>query len=193
MRAIRTLLVSAGLLSVVAVPPYAGAIPNGWLQSGSAPKDYEMGSDPSAAHTGKVGGFLRSKTDSASGFGTLMQEFKGERFRGKRVRMSGWVKSEGVKGWAGLWMRVDGPDSHSLALDNMQGRPIQGTSAWTRYEIVLDVAPYAQDIAFGILLNGPGQVWLDDVGFEVVDNSVAVTSRPAPEFAEDPANLDFEK
>jgi hypothetical protein len=154
-----------------------------------------MGTDPSAAHTGKAGAYLKSKTPEAGGFGTFMQICKAAPFHGKRVRMSGWVKSAGVEKWAGLWMRVDGLDpSRHLAFDNMQGRPIKGTSPWTRYEIVLDVAPEARDIAFGILLSGAGGVWVDDIAFEVVDKTVALTAgAPSEEYADNPMNLDFEK
>ena len=39
---------------------------------------------------------------------------------GKKVRYSGYIKTEGVtRGYAGLWWRVDGP-SGVLAFDNMQ-------------------------------------------------------------------------
>ena len=54
------------------------------------------------------------------------------------------------------------------AFDDMQDRPIRGTSDWTQYDVVLDVAPDAADVAFGLLLDGPGQVWIDDAKFEVV-------------------------
>jgi hypothetical protein len=76
----------------------------------------------------------------------------------------------------------------------MQSRPIKGTTAWTRHEVVLDVAPNAKNLAFGILLDGTGAAWIDEVGFEVVDKSVATTGTPAgEELAAEPANLDFEK
>jgi hypothetical protein len=62
-----------------------------------------------------------------------------------------------------------------LALDNMQNRPIRGSSAWTSYSVVLDVPPEAQWIAFGILLAGPGRAWLDGLQFEAVGADVART------------------
>jgi hypothetical protein len=120
----------------------------------------------------------------------MMQSFDPADYKGKRLRMSGWVKAESVKRWAGLWMRVDGQTGGSLAFDNMQSRPIVGTRDWTRYEVVLDVAPTAKSIAFGILMDGEGTVWLNDVQFQVVDRSVPVTS-PSPAQRRKPANLDF--
>ena len=57
----------------------------------------------------------------------------------------------------------------------MQQRAIKGTTDWTRYEIVLDVPDEAQRLAFGILLAGGGQVWMDDLKFEVVPTTVKTT------------------
>ena len=188
-----------GLVIAATVAPVAGhgasgptsGLPDGWMRSGSAPADYEMGIDRSVFHGGKASGYLKSKAAKPTGFGTLMQQYKGEQFLGKRVRLSAWVKSDSVASWAGLWMRVDGPDRKMLAFDNMQSRPITGTSGWTRHEIVLDVGSEARDIAFGILLEGTGGVWIDDASFEIVDRNVPTTGQDS-ELAE-PRNLDFER
>jgi hypothetical protein len=85
-----------------------------------------------------------------------MQEISADAYHGKRVRLSANAKASDVQGWAGLWMRVDGDGSRPLAFDNMGNRPIKGTTDWKRYDIVLDVAGQATDVAFGILLTGRG-------------------------------------
>ena len=169
-------------------------MPDGWIRAGSTPADFDMGTDRSVAHAGKTSGYLKSKVAKPGGFGTLMQMCNAEEFHGKRVRMSAWVKSEKVMSWAGLWMRVDGAvASQPLAFDNMQSRPIKGTSGWSQHQVVLDVAPEAKDIAFGILLDGPGAVWLDEMKFEVVDQTVPTTGVGAGgNLAAKPQNLDFE-
>ena len=90
------------------------------------------------------------------------------------------MKSEGVAGWGGLWLRIDGADPTDLPLDfdNMESRPVKGTSDWKKYEIVLDVAPEAQEIVYGFLLAGKGQLWADDLQLEAVGKEAAKTSRP---------------
>ena len=60
----------------------------------------------------------------------MMQEFAAINYRGKKVALSAYVKSEDVTGWSGLWMRVDGQDDKVLAFDNMQNRRITGTTGW---------------------------------------------------------------
>ena len=104
-----------------------------------------------------------------------MQMFDADDYRGKRVRLSGYVKSELVEPWAGLWMRVDGPNGKMLSFDNMENRPIVGTTDWQKCEIVLDVPEDSAQIAIGIVLSGKGQVWLSNVQFEAVDSNVPTT------------------
>jgi hypothetical protein len=168
--------------------------PKGWFHAGSHPRDYEMVIDRSEVHGGKASASLKSIAPETKGFGTLMQTFKADKFRGKRVRMSGYVRSKDVNDWAALWLRVDGSKGELLAFDNMQGRPIKGTSDWTRYEIVLDVPEDAQEIAFGLLLTGKGQAWMDDLNFEAVGKEVPTTAEnPMKKAPSGPVNLNFEE
>ncbi len=142
------------------------------------------------AHSGNRSGLIASRP-RPRGFGTLMQTFRAERFLDTRLRLSAYIRVEAVERWAGLWMRVDGPDAQTLAFDNMQDRPISGTLDWRMYQIVLDVPPDAEAIAFGVLLEGPGRVWLDDMAFAAVDGDVPTTGvRPLP-VPLNPVNLDF--
>ncbi len=165
------------------------AIPQGWLLAGGNPMDYESGIDKQTVHNNLPSAYLKAKKSTAEGFGTLMQDFRADKYLEKRVRLSAFAKTEGVQQWSGLWMRVDKGNT-SVAFDNMQDRPIKGTSDWQRYEVVLDVPPDATGIAFGILLSGPGRVWLNSVKFEVVGPEVPPTGRGTRR--DEPTNLNFE-
>jgi hypothetical protein len=163
--------------------------PVGWILAGSAPTSYEIGTAPDGGRNRGPAGFLRSREapPQKNGFGTLMQMFKADDYRGKRVRFSASVKTEKVANWAGLWMRVDGPQREILAFDNMQARPIKGTTDWQRQEVVLDVAPAANAIGIGILVNGIGEAWLDDVRFEIVPATIATTAAAGAAFERAPS------
>jgi hypothetical protein len=63
-----------------------------------------------------------------------MQMFKADLYRSKRHQLSAYIRAEGIEDWAGLWMRVDGPDGETSAFDNMERRPIKGTIDWRRYQ-----------------------------------------------------------
>ncbi len=158
----------------------------GWMLSGSHAKAYEYGSEEKAG--GKNCGYLRSKDAWSEGFGTLMQVFKATEYSNKRLRYSALVKAEEIEGWAGLWLRVDGPQKQVLAFDNMHTRPIKSTPDWQRYEVVLDVPQESINIAFGILLHGIGQVWISDIQFAGVGSDIPTTGESLPD---QPTNLEF--
>lgn len=169
------------------------AAPTGWLLAGSKPASYEIGTDAQAAYNGHPSAYLKAKEPVTEGFGTLMQDFRADKYVGKRVRFSAFAKSDGVGDWAGLWMRVD-KEKDSVAFDNMQDRPIKGTTGWQKYQVVLDVPQDATGIFFGILLGGPGTVWLNSAKIEVVGTDVPTTGgkMPSPKLPDGPTNLNFE-
>ena len=171
--------------------------PKGW---GGTREDYEIGVDRTVFHGGKGSGFIKS-TAADPKFGTLVQAFKADAYRGKRLRLSGHVKTDGANDGAGLWMRVDS-DDHTVSFDNMEKRSIKGNADWKKYDIVLDVPESSVYITFGALLIGKGQMWVDDLEFEVVGKDVASTNVLTEEIKielqkfdapEKPVNLDFEK
>lgn len=165
----------------------------GWFLAGDNPQNYEVGAMRDVIRSDKPSGYLRFKGGSeTAGFGTLMQIFRAEKYLNKRVRFSGHVKAGSVVQKAGLWMRVDGPVPEKyLSFDNMDDRPIQGTRDWHPYSVILDVPPESTNIALGILLTGPGEVWLTELAFEEVGKDVSVTgaTRLPPT---EPQNLSFE-
>jgi len=175
-------------------------LPTGWFKAGSVPKSYDMGVDKGAGQNGGNAATIKSIDKKINGFGTLMQNCLPDNYLGKRVRMSGMVKTKDVSDWSGLWFRIDEKGSDkSLGFDNMhdgkKDRSIRGTTDWTKYEIVLDVPLNASNLAYGALLVGTGQIWFDNIKFEIVDNSVPTTGegKEALMPSKEPVNLDFEK
>ncbi len=147
-----------------------------WIKRGSDPNKYEMGIDSTIQHNGKNVMTIKSIDQEITGFGSFMQNSKPEKYIGKRIRMTGYMKSKDVTDWAGFWLRVDEANSEQfLSFDNMQGRAIKGTTDWRKYEIVLDVPDNASNIAFGALIAGTGQIWFDNLNFEIVDKSIGTT------------------
>ena len=171
-------------------------LPKGWVLSGSHPGEYEMGMDYEIVHQGKTSAYIKAKEDvTHGGFTTLMQIFKADKYRGKRLRLTAFIKSKSVKDWAGLWMRVDGKDTEPLAMDNMQNRPIKDTTNWEPYSVVLDIKEEALGIAFGILLSGEGCIWADSFRLDEVDEKVPSTDLAEifyETLSEEPTNLQFE-
>src|SRR5688500_7580154 len=66
----------------------------GWFLAGSNPENYQIGVEENNERGGKVG-YLKS-IKSSNGFGTIMQGFFPKEYLGKRVRMTGFIKSKDV-------------------------------------------------------------------------------------------------
>lgn len=167
----------------------------GWFLSGSNPFHYEMGIDHAIVHQGKASGYLKSKTVlDPTEFATMMQTFKATQFIDKRIRLSCFIRTEDVENYAGMWMRVDDTMEDVLQFDNMSNRPIQGTTNWNRYSIILDVPKRSAVISFGVILSGQGTVWADQFSFEEVDRSIPTTNLEVHgELQENPVNLSFDE
>ncbi len=169
--------------------PDKSTFPKGW---GGGGKGYEFQLDNQTTRSGKASATIKFVGPDGDSFGTFTQGFDPGKYIGKRVRLSGYIKTSNA-GKASLWMRVDGkdPKSGSLAFDNMQnGRELSGTQDWKKCEVVLDVAEEAKGVYFGIILSGKGQLWADDLKLEIVGNDVPVTDMMVK--SKEPVNLDFE-
>ncbi|MEC5165184.1 hypothetical protein RCH18_000909 [Flavobacterium sp. PL11] len=118
---------------------------------------------------------IKSVKSKIDGFGTLMKTVQSDSYKGKVIKLSGFVKTEKVKSWAGLWMRADYYKTQVLAFDNMYNRRIRGTTDWMKYEVILYVPIDATSISYGTLLDGTGQVWFKDLNLEVVDDTSVET------------------
>lgn len=145
----------------------------GWQFYTSTAQAYEFGRDKVVSHSGYRSAYLRS-TRSAYGrsFALLWQKLDATPYRGHTVRLSGWLRTSGVSGWAGMWMRVDPENGPTLAFENMEKRPVTGSTEWREYSIELEVPQQAEEIHLGPLLVGQGEVWFDDLRLSITGTFV---------------------
>ena len=142
--------------------------PASWSTSGS--KDYLFSVDSTVVESGKYAATLEYHGESNKDYNALSYSIPAI-YEGAKVTLTGYVKSENVTGSAGLWMRID---PRALAFDNMQDRPIKGTTGWTKYEITLDLhASEASKIVVGALLVGKGKIWVDNLQVTIDGNTLA--------------------
>jgi hypothetical protein len=179
------------IFGLAVAEPATAAAPPGWIIAGNAPANYVFAVDAATPVRGSKSASITAKpTATSNGFGTLMQVIAAEDYRGSRLRLSGYLRTAGADR-SQMWMRVDGPNHEVLAFDNMDSRPVTGTTGWKRYDIVLDVPQDSTDVAFGYLLVGRGEVWGAGFQLEKVGTAIPVTSRD-PILPRKPSNLDFE-
>ena len=127
---------------------------------------YEVGLDH-VAHGGATS--LRFHANGDGKFASSAVSTDATPLRGKRVRLHGWVKTDGVgaPGYAGVWLRTDG--GAAMGFDNMAGRGLTGTEGWREAIAQVDVPADAATLVLGPILVGGGTAWFDDLRLEVVD------------------------
>ena len=131
---------------------------------------YEMAVDRDA-HGGVTS--LRFRATGGGTYAAAATSIDATPLRGRRVRLYGWIKTDGVVApdWAGVWLRVDG--SADRVYDDMRGRGLAGSEGWREAMATVDVPADAARLVLGPLLVGGGTAWFDDLRFEVTDIPVA--------------------
>ena len=147
---------------------------HGWL--GGPPGTLHL--DTSTVNSGRGAARLERDADSESEFSAITQVIHVD-FDGDSLELSGFLRTEDVTGFAGLWMRVDRPGG-VLQFDNMENRGLRGTTDWTEYTIRLPLDENANQIHFGVLVAGNGTVWADDLEFLVDGRPVAEAPERVP-------------
>ena len=152
-----------------------GGVPKGW--NGVPPGTFAV--DDQVVHGGRWALRIERKADGPGEF-TAVSRMLPIDFAGARLELSGFLRTENVTGFAGLWMREDG-DGGVVAFDNMESRRLNGTTGWTEYTIALPLAPGAKRLIFGVLAAGGGRVWADNLRLLVDGKPVASVARLEPE------------
>ncbi len=155
-----------------------------WFASGSGAKAYEIGVDTAVGRTNGRSGYVKYMGDGG-GLGTLAQAFLSEPYRGERIKVRAYTRVENTGPQPSFWLRVNG-EQWPLALVTV---PLDDTTDWQLQEFTLDIPANSLTISLGVTNAGQGTVWIDDVEFNVVDESMSTTDWfSTAEFT----NLDFE-
>ena len=137
--------------------PPAGTMPGGW---GGGPAG-TIFTDDKVLHGGRWSARIERHADSPSAFSSITKQIPLD-FSGATIEMRGFLRTEDVSNFAGLWMREDG-DTPGIAFINMQDQQLKGTTDWKEYSIQLPVNAEARQLVFGVLLGGTGKAWADDL------------------------------
>ncbi len=199
------------LLVFVAVATMSYDRPKGWVRGGNSCGlySYDMGNVVGAGKNGKSCATIKALGCSNThrrhcreiGHGDLMQNFEAGKFRGQRVRLTGWMRSEDA-GTGGIWMQVHGSSyCHNYCsaapcnnMDNVDGDNslLEGTKPWTKLNLVVDVPEGASSISYGARLYGGGQIWFENMKIEIVSRNVRTTGLPLG-YNWVPTNMKFQR
>lgn len=154
---------SSGLLLLFALFAWGFSPKQKWYKAGTAKNSYYMGLDSSTEKNGAMASTIRSLEKRVDGFATIATSVDAKAFLGKEIRLTGYIKTKEVKGFAGFWMRIDGEKNELLFIENMQNRNIKGNTPWKQYSIQTDVPAEAVTISYGALIDDGGQLWFADL------------------------------
>jgi len=143
--------------------------------------------DSSVVHGGRVAARLERNANSPDNFTSITKHLP-VGFAGQSIELRGFLRTEDVRGGAGIWMREDGP-SGPVQFDNMQDRAVTGTTGWTEYTIQLPLDSAADNIYLGVLLSGSGKVWADGLQLLVDGHPIGL----APKRQRVPTVLDIDQ
>lgn len=155
-------------------PPVRGrdarALSLPWQAKGSA---YSGSATAAAGYRGSDEITLASSGAAyAGGFGSFSAPLDIDEYRGKTIRIRGYLSAENVAGGVGFWLRIDGPERQ---FDNMQDRWLSGTSGWKPFAIVLHVPASATKAFCGLLLVGTGAAHASGLTIDVVPDATQST------------------
>ena len=110
---------------------------------------YSTQLDPTTPRNGKPTRLLESKVaGSGEWFAWDWNDRHPDKYLGKRMKLSMWIKTENVTGPSGICLRVIGPNFQEIVPGlSKDQRTIRGTTPWTRYEFTADIPPETQTSA----------------------------------------------
>ena len=158
--------------------------PAGWR--GQSSVYHLIGTDTEVKHGGNASLFIKSKHTEDRNIATgIYQTIKADAYRGKRIKLTGYVKGSVAFGLAYPWMRVNAEHDAGeiLSFDNRLGEGFFVRPDWNQFSIVLDVPEASGTVILGFQLNGRGHVWLDDWQIEIVGKDIHSTNQPGSERA----------
>ena len=143
-------------------------------------EDYNVFVDRQVKNGGKASCCIKTVVPKPTQGAMLWQVLSAEEYKGKRLRMSAFVKTDDIKSIprdGGVWLFISthSDKKRNLTNDSMLTRKILGTTDWTKHALIVDVPESAQLIHFGMAMRGPGQAWFDDFHFQIVGKEVPTT------------------
>lgn len=138
-------------------------------------------------HGGRYSAMLE-RTDTAPqsmNLGSLWQMIDAGRFAGRRIRLSGYLKTQEADS-AGLRIRISRSEGGQLKFAHVDSARLEGTSDWQEVQIVADIPEDESVLSIEVVLEGRGRLWADDLSLSIVDESAELDangnwSRLSPE------------
>ncbi len=174
-RMIPLVLLQAALLSAqtdlnLSFENATGGAPTAWYLNSNS---FQYTLDASTAVDGAQSLRMTSLTGDVTQWGYAGETLSASPAVGKTFHLSGYIRTQGVDGYAGLWVNAG-----EYAFKNLGALAPTGTTGWQRYDIYIDIPAPATVINFGVLLSGTGTAWFDGLSIDVNGTNPYLPSGP---------------
>jgi erythromycin esterase len=134
--------------------------------------------DSSVFYSGRQSMRISSATTVAStDYAGAAQFVPANLFRSTKLHLSGFVQTQGVTGFATLWLQVYGAQTQ-ISFTDLEPSAPTGTSGWRRYDVYADLTSDAAQVGFGIRLVGNGTAWFDGLAVDADGNALSLSAGP---------------
>lgn len=144
-------------------------LPLDWNWIGWLKPEVNFALDPQIKHSGKYSASISIKkmTPRLKKFGppNWMQEIAKDVPVGKKIKMTGFIKTKNVKGVAPIGIQCWNIKTNKMIKfgTTQLSQPISGTTNWKKVTVEMDVPKETDKMRILCMLSGTGKVWFDEV------------------------------
>ncbi|HYW33366.1 MAG TPA: S41 family peptidase [Gemmatimonas sp.] len=150
---------------VGAQPPASSGIRQ-WTVGGPGLSDYHVALDSTVARSRRTSVRIASLSGVTEGSVNVSTVDSVQRFAGKRVRLSGYLRASMLSADGGVLFLRANAGSQMLTTVTSQAARVRGTTDWTLVQVELDVPVSATSLMFGVNVTGAGTLWADDLALD---------------------------
>jgi len=171
----------AANLAIGFAPAGSGGLPDGWRGDPAG----TVAVDDRVSHDGRRTVRL-ARAVTTPGESSGLTRIDPLDVAGSTIELGGFLRTQDVHGFVGLWLREDSDRPDTLAFNNMAKRALAGTNGWVEDSVTIPVHADATKLAWGALLVGDGTAWVADLQLLVDGKPIA----QAPHASRLPSVLD---
>jgi len=155
-----TILTSALCLGFLLNGYAADSLPEYWQKLQDQKGTHEWGIDKNTYLSAPDSIFIKSVEPDTEKKADISQMIIADKYKGKRISFSASMKAKDVKTMGWIYAR-----SGKIYPSN----GIKGTKDWTHFVLVFDIPEnHTENIELAFTLWGAGQIWIDDIKWEIV-------------------------
>ncbi|KXH78293.1 S41 family peptidase [Chryseobacterium kwangjuense] len=164
-------------------------LPTGWK---SKPSElYLVKSDDAVKYSGKSALQISSISNAPKAMQSFSQIIPIPGSGIRKVRLSGYIRSENTEGKIALWTQVWNAEKTMIDFGNSdtQNNIVVSNTDWKEYTLEFLVDDMARNFVFGGLLQGNGKVWFDQFSVTEVPFSDKASSKKALAYIDEFKNI----